>query len=198
MVRLLLFCFLTILINVLVLAEEEVTTPARLLIEKQILNKYLVENRDIIVNYNIYNVGQSSAIDVHISDASFSSEHFDLISGVLKFTIPRLGPGSNITHTSVVRPKKGIWGRFNFTAGEVTYLATEDSTESQLGYTSEPGEGYIVALKEFDRKFSPHVLDWAAFAIMTLPSLVIPFLLWFRSKSKYESIVSAKQANKKH
>jgi len=187
-----------VLVNMCATADEEVATPARLLIEKQILNKYLVENRDIIVHYNIFNVGGSAAVDVQISDASFSTEHFDIINGVLRFSIPRLGPGSNITHTSVVRPKPGIWGRFNFTAGEVTYLPNEEVKEAQVGYTSEPGEGFIVSLKEFDRRFSPHVLDWAAFCIMTLPSLVIPFLLWYRSKSKYESIVSAKLANKKH
>jgi len=193
-----LFSVFVLILFTLSTAEEEVAGPARLLIEKQILNKYLVENRDIIVHYNIFNVGQSAAIDVHVSDASFSTEHFDIISGIFKFSIPRLGPGSNITHTSVIRPKKGIWGRFNFTAGEVTYLTSEDAKDAQIGYTSEPGEGFIVSLKEFDRRFSPHVLDWAAFCIMTLPSLVIPFLLWYRSKSKYELIVSAKQANKKH
>jgi len=198
MVKSFLSVFVLILLNIFVTADEEVATPARLLIEKQILNKYLVENRDIIVHYNIFNVGGSAAVDVQISDASFSTEHFDIISGVFKFSIPRLGPGSNITHTSVIRPKQGIWGRFKFTAGEVTYLASEDAKDAQIGYTSEPGEGFIVSLKEFDRRFSPHVLDWAAFCIMTLPSLVIPFLLWFRSKSKYESIVSAKQMNKKH
>ncbi|CAG2117177.1 unnamed protein product [Medioppia subpectinata] len=198
MMKRVLLSVLCLVLSGCVCGEEEATTPARLLIEKQILNKYLVESRDIVVNYNIFNVGQSPAIDVHISDNSFSTEHFDVISGVLKVTVARLAPGTNITHTSVVRPKAGIWGRFNFTAGEVTYLVNEDSKDIQLGYTSEPGEGFIVSLKEFDRRFSPHVLDWSAFVVMTLPSLVIPFLLWFKSKSKYESIVSAKHANKKH
>ncbi len=67
--------------------------------------------------------------------------------------------GSNVTHSIVVRPKPNVFGRFNFTAGEVTYLTNEDSKEAQIGFTSEPGEGFIVSLKEFDRRFSPHVVS---------------------------------------
>ncbi|GFS93661.1 translocon-associated protein subunit beta [Nephila pilipes] len=60
-------------------------------------------------------------------------------------------------------------------------------------YSTEPGEAVIIPAKDFDRKFSPHTMDWAAFAVMTLPSLGIPFLLWYRSKSKYESISKHKK-----
>lgn len=36
-------------------------------------------------------------------------------------------------------------------------------------------------------------LDWAAFAIMTMPSIIIPFILFWSSKTKYETIAKQKK-----
>ncbi|CAB1320849.1 unnamed protein product [Coregonus sp. 'balchen'] len=145
---------------------------AHLLASKSLLNRYAVEGHDLTLQYNIYNVGTSAALEVELSDDSFPPEDFGIVSGMLNVKWDRIAPASNVSHTVVLRPLKA--GYFNFTSASV-------------GYTSAPGQGGILAQREFDRRFSPHYLDWAAFGVMTLPSIGIPLLLWFSSKRKYDS-----------
>jgi len=163
---------------------------ARLLASKSILNEMLVEGKDLTTEYTIFNVGGSAALDVELSDASFPEGDFEPVRGQLNVKWPRIAPGSNVSHVVVVRPVKS--GYFNFSSGEIKYRPSEESQDFLFGYTSAPGEGGIVNYRDYDRKFSPHIVDWGAFAIMTLPCLGIPFLLWSSSASKYSSDKSKK------
>ncbi|XP_078527569.1 translocon-associated protein subunit beta isoform X2 [Lissotriton helveticus] len=157
---------------------------ARLLASKSLLNRYAVEGKDLTLQYNIYNVGSSAALDVDLSDDSFPPEDFGIVSGMLTVKWDRIAPASNVTHTVVLRPLKA--GYFNFTSATITYVAQEGG-QPVVGYTSAPGQGGILAQREFDRRFSPHFLDWSAFGVMTLPSIGIPLLLWYSSKRKYDT-----------
>jgi len=165
---------------------------ARLLVSKQVYNKYVVEGMDVVVKYGLYNVGDSAATNIQITDAGFRNDDFEVVSGQTQFKIDKLAAQANTSQTVVVRPRK--FGYFNFTAAEVTYISGEGV--KLTGHSSEPGQAVIIAARDYEKQFSSHFLDWAAFAVMTLPSLAIPFMLWYSSKSKYEAILLA-SSNKK-
>lgn len=111
---------------------EDANAAARLLVEKRIMNKYLVEGKDIIVNYHLYNVGRQPATAITVTDESLSPEYFDNISGASNFAVSKLNPGENVSHTVVYRTKAGVWGRFNFTSAIISYLPTPDSKTPQV------------------------------------------------------------------
>lgn len=48
--------FLALFVLPVVFGQDE--SQARLLVHKRFLNKYLVEGRDLVSDYNIYNVGE--------------------------------------------------------------------------------------------------------------------------------------------
>jgi len=160
---------------------------ARLLVLKKVNNKYLVENRDVAVSYELFNIGDATAVSVRLNDKSFPSLDFVVVSGSYEAKFDKIAPGSNVSHSLVVKPNK--FGLFNFTAAEVTYQLGEDNKEVRVAFTTEPGQGGIMPEVEFERRFSPHYLDWGIFFVMCWPSLGIPLMLWHSSKSKYEALL---------
>ena len=73
--------------------------------------------------------------------------------------VDRIPPGGDNGHTIVVRPKR--FGGFNFTSAEVSYKTSDDG-ELQLAQSSDPGQGYILPLKEYEKQFSAHMVSSSA------------------------------------
>jgi translocon-associated protein subunit beta len=145
---------------------------------------------DVVIKYSVFNVGAAAANNVQLKDPTFGPD-FKVVGGQAEVSLGRIPPSANVTHTLVVRPIK--FGYYNFTAAQISYTSGDDSKEVLQGWSSEPGEGYIAPFREFDKRFSPHLLDWAAFAIMSVAPLFIPFMLWHSSKAKYEAVLLSKK-----
>ena len=50
----------------------------------QIQNQYLVEGKDIVVKYSLYNVGDAAAVGVQLAETGFPSDAFDMVGGAMK------------------------------------------------------------------------------------------------------------------
>ncbi|KAG9510184.1 TBC1 domain family member 10A, partial [Fragariocoptes setiger] len=183
------YILLVMSIAVVTVQSQQTTSNARLLVDKQILNKYIVEERDVVVNYHILNIGGSTARDVQVTDDTFLPTKFQVINGYTSFSVTELASGTNLTHVVILRPLPNSWGQHMFGPAKVTYKKN-DAGDVQIGYSSELGEGYIVATRTFDRKFSSHFFDWFVFAIMCLPSIGIPYYLWSKSNMRFSPSAS--------
>ena len=169
---------------------QEPPNEAYLFASKRILNTYLAEGKDITIMYGIYNIGMKTAYDIHLVDDSFDDSELSILAGLTDVTWSELPPDSNITHTVILRCPMGGEAYLNFSSAVLTYKLIKEDTDVIITPTSSPKLVGLMGNAEYSRKFEAHYIDWVVLAVMILPTLGIPFLMFRQSHRRYISTKS--------
>eukprot|EP00116_Pleurobrachia_bachei_P005152 sb/3465414/ len=116
----------------------------------------------------------------------FPAAEFDVISGSLQASFDHIPAGTNVSHAVVLLPK--VAGAHNFIPAMVNYK--NSNGEDLVTFSSFLDNNPILSIAEYNRKHSPHLVDWLIFVGLCTPVLLIPFLTWHSSHSKYEALAS--------
>lgn len=129
---------------------------------------------DFVFEYKLFNVGDKTALKVSLDDrASFPTQAFEIVKGLLQVRWEKIPPGGNVTHSVVVRPR--TYGTFNHTAAQITYYPKEGTKEARVGFTTAPGEGNVYRLRDYERLYSSKWSAWILFFLLTTPTTLLPF-----------------------
>ncbi|KAI6653508.1 Translocon-associated protein subunit beta [Oopsacas minuta] len=177
---------LLLLINLsLFTCVQDPPTEAYLFASKRILNTYLAEGKDITIMYGIFNIGMKTAYDINLDDESLNNSTLTIITGLTDVTWPELPPDSNITHTVILRSPLNTANYLNFSSAILTYKLSKEDSNVVTTPTSSPKLVGLIANAEYSRKFDAHYVDWIALAVMILPTLAIPFMMFRHSNNRY-------------
>ncbi|CAH8471165.1 unnamed protein product [Schistosoma rodhaini] len=165
-----------------VLVSSDSVDNVRLAVSKEILNEFIFQEKEMTILYTIYNFHESRAAkNVELFDI-FSETEFTLIHGSPSARWPVVPASSNVTHVIILKPQ--INGVHNFSSATITYKSN-DLQKSSFLYSSAPGLLTIHRLKEYNKRFTSHTIEWIGFALFVTPCLLIPYMLWHSSASKY-------------
>jgi len=168
-------------------------SSARLIGKKHLVNTEAVVNRKLFVQYQIFNVGNSTAYNVSLVDTSFADDQFEVISGFLEANFDRLAAGSNLTHVVVLRPKTA----FNYQSERaIVEYQSSPNGEKEWIYTTDLGTTDILSRSESERRVSPHLAEWAVFLVLCILTVLPAGLVFGYYQLNYDKGIPKKKHDK--
>jgi uncharacterized repeat protein (TIGR01451 family) len=110
---------------------------AHLIVSKVFKERFGVQGRNLTVEIQVYNAGNSSALGVSITDAKLP-EGLQLVEGELSATFNKIDDKSMVTHSYVVVPTSAV-GEVYLNPATVEYKAESDAEDKQVGYSTQAG-----------------------------------------------------------
>eukprot|EP00042_Codosiga_hollandica_P020418 m.66079 g.66079 ORF g.66079 m.66079 type:complete len:182 (-) comp49847_c0_seq2:120-665(-) len=172
------------LLAAVAVAVDDITVLA----SKELANTHVVQDRDVVIKYAIYNTGSAAVVDVSLQD-TLNADDFTVVFGSLSAQWQSIAAGANVTHVVIAKPTQV--GQHNLTSATLSFRTAADQDPITI-QTSSPGSVTVVAAADYDRVFGNHTLSWIAFAILSALAVFGPYLIWNESKTKHEALVKSK------
>ena len=153
---------------------------ATLIVYKTLLTKQPVATQDVVVNIKIFNVGESTAYDLNLSDEAWlnkDEKSVELANGLTQVKWDKLAPGTNISHSYVVKPT--VNGVVYSRPARVLYRNTPKGSVHSI-YSSDVQHGgfWVESFSENAKRTAPHYKEWSVFVVLAGFVTVPAYLIW--------------------
>eukprot|EP01088_Endostelium_zonatum_P014129 TRINITY_DN2972_c0_g1_i1.p1 TRINITY_DN2972_c0_g1~~TRINITY_DN2972_c0_g1_i1.p1 ORF type:complete len:195 (+),score=34.36 TRINITY_DN2972_c0_g1_i1:178-762(+) len=167
-----------------------------LLVRKSIVGREVVYGQNLVINVEIYNVGQTPVYNIILEDLEYKIDDWEHVSGLYSAKWDRLNPGQNFTHSYVVRPRPLTRAQreANLLAGNYPHIASaivrynegSATARQQLALSSRYDYLRILGKGESELKISASLKDWSVFVVLTTIALGLPAGAWLYFTVHYQ------------
>jgi len=156
----------------------------RLLIRKSYKENDAVLNKNLTVEYNIFNTGSGIAYNITTTDDSYPAEHFEVVESLTSNPIVKLAPGTNLTQILVLKPL--LEGEFTTKRALVHYRLTPGGDPKAI-YSSDSGYVYVYGRERGGG------MGFFGFILLGICSLLPAAAIYFYSQQNKKSAPGKKE-----
>eukprot|EP00753_Platysulcus_tardus_P006682 PLAT14440.1.p2 GENE.PLAT14440.1~~PLAT14440.1.p2 ORF type:complete len:182 (-),score=74.03 PLAT14440.1:232-777(-) len=155
---------------------------AHVVVHKTIVEIPVVEGREFVVEYNLFNLGSTTARDILVTD-DWPADSFTHVEGETTVSLDVLAAGENHTQTVTLIPKKAF--DFDSQPAQVEYVYGEDSEEThQAGVSSNFGILPVITEAQFEKLTSTFIKEWGTFVLLNSLAIVLPWVQYTQRAGK--------------
>ena len=174
-------------------AQQQFSNSAHLIVRKDITaddcdvagvaSQCVVAGKDAVVHYTIFNVGNSAAYEIALTDESLD-EAFTMGAPV-SFTFETIAAGENETVSTTVTPKES--GALGVGSAQVRYKPTAEGP-TQTGSSTKPQAFHAETERQNRKRTTYHIMEWVIFLALSLLPIAVPGMTWSQTEFIEEKI----------
>eukprot|EP00993_Chasmostoma_nieuportense_P004387 NODE_5059_length_704_cov_78.769497_g4896_i0.p1 GENE.NODE_5059_length_704_cov_78.769497_g4896_i0~~NODE_5059_length_704_cov_78.769497_g4896_i0.p1 ORF type:complete len:188 (+),score=50.41 NODE_5059_length_704_cov_78.769497_g4896_i0:72-635(+) len=161
-------------------------TEAHLLVLKSVDKENAIEQTNLTVSVNIFNVGKSPAYSIEIDDSNWGADVVQQVEGPHKATIERILPGANQTYSFVIAPLMA--GELTSLPARVSYLLEPKGEEQKVVLSNTLPPLPVLTQTEYHKRTTKHYREWFIFLMLSCIPIGIPATMFMVAEKRLQAL----------